>query len=643
MLILPIPVLFDHIGACLRVQRISSTQFPPLTSWNPLEYYNLFSLASQYRKTELKNYEFFNCSRYCEFFQQTEIGSKVSQLSREAKHSLDTATRTIEDEVELRMEKIKMNEKVSRMSDSIKRMKDKLKAVYREKVKAKLDGIVEGASKSSKGFKGRIESKMGRFKQRMREFYDERKVGPSTSYFCIGHQMRNFILSSVLLQHVAFSVLLWRHWNKSDAARFASPNLTLGLLGVVAAYWVFALISMFTKSVPQWILYLAMSLVLVHMAPFQIVAFDFLLLLLTIALATISVFDIYHRLYKTSLIGERSVLQDHLLMALQVTILFLHLSSPSLVTFFTLLVTILTWKDFISFFHLQRGARFWHQARELVSSQASKWVIVAFSNIAWLSTVQVSVHLLPFSLLHPHLHLMSLSNLAILAAELTILHCAILIKYQMRYPDETLAGQQLLQQQAQNAVQQQPQAQLNQNGAAPANQVPPALANLAPGAIPPPPPLPPHWQNQLPQPLIAAAAPQAQNPVQPLLPAAAPIPLNQQPNLAPQPQQGLRQGPQPGANDQQENVPAEGDSPMSSLSVLHPTLYWHYVWILGVFCDFLMGLLDRFGMDGLSQTLSLVLPIIVLVAVLPIQIHYWNNKWNYDMPCAAGPHLHIHN
>lgn len=580
-------------------------------------------------------------------WQQTELGSKVSKLSRGAKESIGTATKRFEGEMEDQMRRIGMKDRVGRMSESIRKMKEKMKNLYREKLKSKLEGIYEGASTSSRKFSGKLKSKMGRFSERMKEFYDERKVGPTTSYSCIGHQMSNFVLSSVLLQHVAFTVLLWRHWDKSDASNFESSTLKLGLLAIVALYWIFAFTSMLTKSIPQWMLYMAMSLILVHMAPFQIVAFDFLLLLLTIGLATISVFDIYHRLYKKSLIAQRSLLQDHLMMAFQVTFLFLHLSSPKLVMILTTLVTILTWKDFVSFFHLQPGGSFFNQAKELLSSQTPKWLLIILSNAAWLSIVNVSTHLLPFSLLHPHLHLFSLSNLAFLAAQLSILHCAILIKYQIRYPNPESPNHQNhsnprqennnddhnhgnIPGQPQN-LPPIPQIQVNNDvddddndnddGAVLAPLLPPVVPMNGQQQIPPPPPLPPRWMQPIQQPNQQGQLQQGQLQVQGQMQAQVQV-----------------QGEEHGALSSSAN-----DCEVTSMAVLHPTVYWHYVWILGVCCDFLMGLLDRFGLDGLSQSLSLVLPIIVLVAVLPIQIHYWNNKWNYDLtPCSVGPHRHVH-
>ena len=567
-----------------------------------MEYYNLFSLASQHRKKELANYEWFNCTKYCEMLKHTDLGQKVTGFSEEACHSLDSATRKFEGEVEARMRRIRMSDKVSKVSDSVKKMKDRVKALYREKagkVKAKLGGLVQDARDSSKGIRGRIKAKMSRFRQRMQEFYHERTVGPSSSYSCVGHQMRNFVLSSVLLQHLAFTVLLWRHWDKSEAVQLPLGH-QLGLLATVGTYWVFALISMFARlSVPQWISYSLMSIALVHMEPFQIVTFDFLLLLLTIALATISVFDIYHRLYKGFLVLERAVLQDHLFMALQVTLLFLHLSSAPIVVLLTLLMTVYTWRDFVSFFQLQRGQSIFSQALQLVQTQIHQWIGIALANICWIIVVRLTAEL-PFSLLHKHLNAaIPIPSLGLLAAEMTLIHCCILIKYKIRYSTEEDEGEEEEEYDApgltgeeqggvgaeeDDAVQpllpQQQQQQQQQN-------------------IPIPPPLPPHF-----------------------------IALHHR-------QQQQRR---------EAQAQAKSRSDATSMALLHPTVYWHYVWILGVFCDLLMGLLDRLGFDGISQSLSLVLPIIVLVAVLPVQLHYWNNKWNYDIsdcPVDNDPnHLH---
>lgn len=66
-------------------------------------------------------------------------------------------------------------------------------------------------------------------------------------------------------------------------------------------------------------------------------------------------------------------------------------------------------------------------------------------------------------------------------------------------------------------------------------------------------------------------------------------------------------------------------------NIQHPTVYWHYVWILGVIGDFFIGLLSKLGYDRLEQILSLVLPIAVLVCVFPVQLYYWNRKWNYNL------------
>jgi hypothetical protein len=552
-----------------------------------LEYYNLFSLASQNKKKELANYEFFNCSKYCDMLKHTELGEKVQKLGREAKTSFDR----LEDEVGDRMRRIRMNDKVTRMSDAVRRMKDKIKLVYREKaskVKDKIGGLVEDATSSSHGIRGKFKAKVLKWKQRVKEFYLERRVGPASSYHCIGHQMRNFVLSSVLLQHVAFSVLLWRHWDKCNTAQIGN----VGLLGTVAVYWILALTSMLARGVtmlPQWLLYTCMSLVLVHMQPFQIVAFDFLLLLVTISLATISVFDIYHRLYQESLIHERAVLQDHLFMALQVTLLFLHLNAAPLVTALTALAAIFTWRDFVSFFQLQPGQSIFSQAKQLVYNQVHLWIGFAFANTCWLTLVRLMAEI-PFSLLHNHLnkHNSTLPELAFLAAEMTLIQCCIVIKYKIRYSEQPTS-------------QENSNAQNHQN--IPNNQNLQNLHNQVQNQIPPPPPLPPHWAHVAqPQPLLAHVA----------------VP-----------------------HDDVANSSENSDS--SSLSLLHPTVYWHYVWILSVVCDFLMGLLDRIGYDGISQSLSLVLPIIVLVAVLPVQLHYWNNKWNYDLPMCSGqsvPHEH---
>jgi len=340
---------------------------------------------------------------------------------------------------------------------------------------------------------------------------------------------------------------------------------------------------------PQWLLYSCMSLALVNMQPFEIVAFDHLLLLLTITLATVSVFDIYHRLYKESLIYERAVLQDHLFMALQVTILFLHLNSAPLVTCLTAGVAIFTWRDFCSFFQLQRGQSVFMQAWQLVQTQIHEWLGFAIANCVWLMIVRLMAEL-PFSMLHGHLNTPNTTTLSLvfLAAELTLLHCCIVIKYKIRYDEQD----------AREAAPMHPVNAQAQNEALPLN-----------AQIPPPPPLPPHWAHpNAPAPLLAAVPPQA---------AAAAA--------------------------EEEALEAETTSPTSSLALLHPTVYWHYVWILGVFCDFLMGLLDRLGFYGISQSLSLVLPIIVLVAVLPVQLHYWNNKWNYDLPlCHNSAVNHVH-
>jgi hypothetical protein len=534
----------------------------------------------------------------------------MSKLSSDARRSIDKATKKFEGEVEDRVRRIAMNPKVSKVRDGVKKVKDKVKAIYKEKaskVKAEWGGFVEDARQSSRGISGRIQLKMSRFKQRVKEFYQERLVGPTTSYSCIGHQMRNFVLSSVLLQHVAFSVLLWRHWDKTEAASM-EPTSKYALLGLVGLYWIFALISMFKRNAPQWLLYVCMSLVLVHMAPFQIVAFDFLLLLLTIALATVSVFDIYHRLYKSCLVVERSVLQDHLFMSLQVTLLFLHLSSAPLVTLLTTLVAIFTWRDFVSFFQLQRGQHVLSQAWQLLQNQTHKWVAISIANLAWIFfSVKFLGSLMPFSLLHPHTLSASTPSLFFLAAELTVFHCCILIKYEIRYPTEEEDSNQ-------NAVNNAPHHHNHHHHHLHHNQHRnPAAPLLAPVAqhdpnIPAPPPLPPQW-------------------------------IAQQRQRQMQQQHRLRQLQQAAASAASATGSEESGP---NLTLLHPTVYWHYVWILGVFCDFLMGLLDRLGFDGISQSLSLVLPVVVLVAVLPIQIHYWNNKWNYDIdPCnSITPHVH---
>lgn len=511
---------------------------------------------------------------------ETELGTKVQKLGLEARHSL----RKFDLKVEGQMKRMKVHEKVSKMSDGVRKVKDKVGTFYKEKalkVKAKIGGLMEHAKRSSRGIRGRFDAKIMKWKQRWREVYQERTISAAQSYSCIGHQMRNFVLSSVLLQHVAFSVLLWRHWYKSEAGAM-DWNASVGLASTVGVYWLFALLSMFSRSTPQWIWYSCMSIPLVHMVPYKIVFFDFCLLLLTIGLATVSVFDIYHRLYKDCLIRERAVLQDHLFMSLQATLLFLHLKAPIHATILTGIVVLFSWRDFVSFFSLQRGASFFSQALQLVQTQIHQWIGIAIANVVWLSVVRLTAEI-PFSLLHSKLHHNNFSvfSLAILAAEMTLFHCCIVIKYKIRYAkqDEERRKQEELEQE-----------RLAREAAA-----------IEVHNIPAPPPLPPH--------LVRI-------------------------------QQLLQQQERAAAEAQAAEEAAASD--VSSLALLHPTVYWHYVWMLGVMCDFLMGLLDRLGFEAISQSLSLVLPVIILVAVLPIQLHYWNNKWNYDIPdCPTDTH-HTH-
>lgn len=523
--------------------------------------------------------------------EETELGTKVRKLGLEARHSIRDATSKIDRKVEDQMQRMKVREKVSKMSDGVRKVKDKFGAIYKEKalkVKAKLGGLMEDAKRSSRGIRGRFDAKILKWKARMREFYQERTVGAAQTYSCIGHQMRNFVLSSVLLQHVAFSVLLWRHWYKSEAGLLDFGG-SAGLVATAGVYWIFALSSMFSRSTPQWIWYSCMSIPLVNMVPYKLVFFDFCLLLMTIGFATVSVFDIYHRLYKDCLIRERSVLQDHMFMALQATLLFLHLKAPIHATLLTGVVVLFSWRDFVSFFSLQRGASFFSQAKQLFLTQINQWIVIAVANVLWLSVVRLSAEV-PFSLLHSKLHDYNFSVfwLAILAAEMTLFHSCIVIKYKMRYAKQD----------AEEERQRELEEERRELEA----------ANIARLNIPAPPPLPPH------------------------------LVLLQQ-----QREQQEREAKEARAAE------AAAAADVSSLALLHPTVYWHYVWILGVFCDFLMGLLDRLGFEVISQSLSLVLPVIILVAVLPIQFHYWNNKWNYDIPeCAGGSnadhtqHAHHH-
>lgn len=520
--------------------------------------------------------------------QETELGTTVRKLGLEARHSFRHATLKFDRKVEDQLQRMKVHERVSKVRDGVRKVKDKFGAIYKEKtlkVRTKLGGLMEDAKRSSRGIRGRFDAKVLKWKQKMKEFYQERTMGASQTYSCIGAQMRNFVLSSVLLQHVAFSVLLWRHWYKSEAGALDWSG-TSGLVATAGLYWIFALSSMFSRSTPQWIWYSCMSIPLVHMVPYKIVFFDFCLLLLTIGLATVSVFDIYHRLYKDCLIRERSVLQDHLFMSLQATLLFLHLKAPIHATLLTGLVVLFSWRDFISFFSLQRGASFFSQAKQLFLTQIHQWIGIAAANVLWISIVRLTAEI-PFSLLHSKLqdYNFSVVSLAILAAEMTLFHCCIVIKYKMRYAKQDAeASRQLELEQERREHEAAEIVRLN---------------------IPAPPPLPPHL-----------------------------VRLQQ---LRLEQEQAAKE-----ARAAEEAAAAD----VSSLALLHPTVYWHYVWMLGVLCDFLMGLLDRLGFSAISQSLSLVLPVIILVAVLPIQLHYWNNKWNYEIPeCtgdAAGHEHHDH-
>lgn len=529
---------------------------------------------------------------------ETKIGSKVRKFGLEARTSLHTATRKFEGEVEDQMRRMKVKERVSTVRDKVSKVKDKFGAIYREKaskVKAKFRGMMEDAKQSSRGIRGKIDSKMNKWRQRMREFYQERTFGPAQTYSCIGHQMRNFVLSSVLLQHVAFTVLLWRHWNKCEASlkNFSEQS---GIFATVAIYWFFALLSMFSKgkgSLPQWLLYSLMSIPLVHMVPLKIVFFDFCLLLLTIALATVSVFDIYHRLYKDCLVQERAVLQDHLFMSLQATLLFLHIRAPAHATVLTGIVVIFSWRDFVSFFQLQKGQSFFSQGIQLVQTQIHQWIGIALANILWLSIVRLTSQI-PSSLLHSHLGETSFSffSLAFLAAEMTLFHCCIVIKYKIRYAKQD--EEEKREEERRLEAEERERERI-------------ILFN-----IPAPPPLPPYFIRM------------------------------QQIRQLQANQIAVRLGANAAEGRDGEGNLNNQDSDVSSLALLHPTVYWHYVWILGVICDFLMGLLDRLGYEPISQSLSLVLPVIILVAVLPIQFHYWNNKWNYDIPMCTNKDDHNH-
>lgn len=394
------------------IRRLTFRDFPPLRPWNPLDYYNLFELATVQGK-QLANYEFFNCSKYCELFMKSKMSKKVKEA------------------------KTKLGEKAKKV------------------------------------------------KNKMKDFCQ-------TTYHCFGQQMRRFVIFSIVLQHIAFTTLLWRHWDKTNFNTLNVKGRFFFLTSIIL-YWCLGILSLMGKLASEMYLYWFMSILLVNIEPPKIVVFDFSLLLLTISLTATVVVNIFYKLNPNA--EEKSLIQSHFTMTLQATAFLLYLYSPSLVATITFIVVIMA---IVSRKQANPNSSLW----DLCHQHYYQFLIVTGINMAWVHMVYL-YQLLHFSTLHNQLTYDI--SLMIHGVEMSIIYLCISNLIESRNHIETKSN------------------------------------------------------------------------------------------------------------------------------IQHPTVYWHYVWILGVIGDFLIGLLSKLGYEKIEHFLSLILPIAVLVLVFPVQLYYWNRKWNYDL------------
>lgn len=419
------------------VRRLTRHDFPPLRPWNPLDYYNLLDLATSQGK-QLANYEFFNCSKYCQVISKTKVSNNLKEAQTNVTRKVREAKRKI--------------------GHGAKRMNEKLKLVSQN------------------------------MKNKVKRFCDSAK----TTYHCLGEQMRRFVIFSILLQHVAFTTLLWRHWDKTNYSSLSFDG-RVGFLSSIILYWTLGILCILGKLASEMYLYWFMSILLVNIEPPKIVVFDFSLLLLTISLTATVVVEIFYRLNPKS--EEKALIKSHFTMTLQATAFLLYLYSPTLVATLTFILVIMT---FVSKKQMNPNMSLW----DMCMQHYYQFLIVGGVNMAWVHMVYL-YQMFQFSTLHNQITYDI--SLMLHGIEMSIIYLCI----------SNLIG--------------------NRN----------------------------HGEDH-------------------------------------------------------------------KTSIHHPTVYWHYVWILGVIGDFIIGLLSRLGWEQIEQALSLILPVAVLICVFPVQFYYWNRRWNYD-------------
>ena len=136
----------------------------------------------------------------------------------------------------------------------------------------------------------KVVNKMRTKNRQIKELYEKSRA----TYLHIGTQMRGLVTFSVFMQHVAFSTLLLKHWDKTNWNSLG-PNGQWAYMGSIILYWCLSLLAMMNRLAHEVYLYWIMSILVVNIEPPKEVVLDFTLLLLTVSFTSTTVIQVLRK------------------------------------------------------------------------------------------------------------------------------------------------------------------------------------------------------------------------------------------------------------------------------------------------------------------------------------------------------------